>query len=236
VDEADPGDTIVLEWKSSGGTAAVLYSIPPSGQLPQSGWEVAPTGVYTVDISADERNQSRFSLYVSDEAGRWASTGVTVKLRCPAPWFFSPAPDVCASDPVFSSAAEQHFEHGAMIWIEEQDTIFVLYDNDYEIAPGHQWEQFIDTWDEDQPEHDPALTPPDGLYQPVRGFGLVWRQQPYVRDRLGWAVDKEIGFNTVEQWTTLYKYNSGYFRALDGNIWCLGPERSSWEKIMVSEQ
>jgi hypothetical protein len=35
------------------------------------------------------------------------------------------------------------------------------------------------------------------------------------------------------QHTTLYKYNSTYLRALDGNVWLLGPEMSSWEKIVV---
>lgn len=47
VEEADPGDTIVLAWESAGGTKAILYPIPPSGQLPQSGWEVDATGTYT---------------------------------------------------------------------------------------------------------------------------------------------------------------------------------------------
>ena len=172
---------------------------------------------------------SRFYLYVQDEAGNGTSANLTVKLRCPVPWFFSPAPDVCASDPILSNSAEQHFEHGTMIWIEERDTIFVLYDD----SSGNNWEQFIDQWEEGKPDHDQALTPPDELYQPVRGFGLVWREQPGVRDRLGWAVDQETGFSTTMQWTTLFKYNSIYLRALDGNVWYLGPWGDNWEKIVV---
>jgi hypothetical protein len=62
---------------------------------------------------------------------------------------------------------------------------------------------------------------------------LVWRQNPTVRERLGWAIDEETGFETIVQHTTLYKYNSTYLRALDGNVWHLGPEMSSWEKIAV---
>lgn len=233
VEEADPGDTIVLEWESSGATQAVLYAILPSGQLPASGWEVEPTGVYTYQIPIDARNQSEFFLYVYDAADRGAGANLVAKLRCPVPWFFAPAPDTCASEPIRSSAAEQHFEHGTMIWVGAQDAIYVLYDDD-QFSP--KWDMFTDTWDASKPDRDPALVPPPGRYQPVRGFGLVWREQPMVRERLGWAVDQETGFNTVVQSTTLFKYNSIYIRALDGKVWHLGPERSSWEKISVVER
>ncbi|UCC63552.1 MAG: hypothetical protein JSV36_00390, partial [Anaerolineae bacterium] len=239
VEEADPGDTITLEWSSSGATAATLYPILPSEQLPQSGWKVAPTGVYTYQISSDERNVSKFLLCVSDEAKRDACMNLAVRLRCPVPWFFSPAPEVCGSDPVLSHAAEQHFEGGVMIWVEntiwveEQKRIFVLYDDD---QPSPKWRTFTDEWDEDEPNGDPTIVPPDGLYQPVRGFGKVWREHAQVRDRLGWAVDQETGFNTVMQGTTRFKYNSVYLRALDGDVWHLGPEMSSWEKILVTGQ
>jgi len=181
---------------------------------------------------------SQFYLYVYDGAERGADAHLAVRLRCPAAWFFSPAPDVCASPPVGSNAAEQHFERGVMIWVEdtiwagEAASIFVLYDDDQH---SPKWERFTDEWDEGEPDHDPAIIPPAGLYQPVRGFGLVWREHPNVRDRLGWAVDEEMGFSTIMQITTLFKYNSTYLRALDGDVWHLGPELSSWEKISVME-
>ena len=70
----------------------------------------------------------------------------------------------------------------------------------------------------------------------MRGFGLVWRERPNVRDRLGWAVDQEAGFITIMQGTTRYKYSSTYLCAFDGNVWHLGPERSSWEKILQPVQ
>lgn len=217
---------------------AILWCYPASGQLPQYGWDVAPSGVYTYEISPDDRNSSQFFLYVYDDAERGDGANLSIRLRCPVPWFFSPAPDACASDPVHSNAAEQHFERGIMIWVEDtiwveqKSRIFVLYDDDQH---SPKWESFTDKWDEGEPDHDPALTPPAGLYQPVRGFGLVWRERPNVRDRLGWAVDRETDFSTIMQITTLFKYNSTYLRALDGNVWHLGPERGSWEKIAVVE-
>jgi hypothetical protein len=59
----------------------------------------------------------------------------------------------------------------------------------------------------------------------------VWREEPGVRDRLGWAVDTEAGFTTSVQRTSRPKYNDIYIRALDGRVWRLWPESSDWSKI-----
>jgi hypothetical protein len=240
VDEADPGDTVVLEWESANTTQATLYHLPPSGQLPQSGWDVEPTGSFVYTIDPGERNYSRFYLYVWDETERGIGATLTIELRCPDPWFFSPEPDVCPSVPIVSDAAEQHFEGGTMIWIKEKFTdwvekegwIIVLYDD---ARLTTQWQAYEDEWEEGEPDRDPTLVPPPRLYQPVRGFGLVWRQYPEVRSRLGWAIDEETGFSTTVQRTTRYKYNSIYLHALDGNVWHLEPELSGWEKIIVED-
>ena len=65
----------------------------------------------------------------------------------------------------------------------------------------------------------------------MRGFGQVWREQPGVRNRLGWATDLETGFPTSVQRTSRPKYNDIYIRALDGKVWRLLPEASGWEKL-----
>jgi hypothetical protein len=236
VPEADPGDTITLEWQSSGAISATLYHVPPSFQLPQYGWDVAPSGSYVYQISPDERNASHFALFVFSSEGAYASASAAVTLRCPVAWFFSPEPDICGSDTLITNAAEQHFEHGTMIWVEGTpehggSAVYVLYEDE----STTKWNRFADEWDESQPVSDPSLTPPSGFFQPVRGFGLVWREGTGVRDRLGWATDQEAAFVTTVQTTTLYKYNSTYIRALDSNVWHLGPERGSWDKIVVQQ-
>jgi len=55
-------------------------------------------------------------------------------------------------------------------------------------------ERFDDAFREGSPESDPRYAPPAGKQQPVRGFGLVWRANPGVREALGWALDKEQGY------------------------------------------
>ncbi len=227
VTEADPGDTITLEWQSSGGNQATLYHLLRSGQYGRF-WEVELTGSMEYSIPAESRNWEGFDLFVHDDAGRKARTGLMVTLRCPDTWFFSPAPDECPSSPaIFTDGAEQHFEHGVMLWNRAEDRIYVLFDDEAYL----DWKTFTDVWNEGDPESDPSIMPPAGLYQPVRGFGLVWREEAGVRDRLGWAVDTEAGYPTAIQRTSRFKYNVTYVKALDGGVWELGPEGSEWSHI-----
>ncbi len=104
--------------KLRGRRGAHLNRILPSGQLPQHGWEVDASGVYTVEIGPGERNSIGFFVYVFDDARRGVGANLSIKLGCPVPWLFAPAPDVCPTDPILSNSAEQHFEHGTMIWIK----------------------------------------------------------------------------------------------------------------------
>jgi hypothetical protein len=72
----------------------------------------------------------------------------------------------------------QPFEHGEMIWSDHvawypQPVICVLY-------ADSTYQRLDDTF-------DPASDPIDSNQIPPRGFGKVWRDQPGVRKRLGWA-------------------------------------------------
>jgi hypothetical protein len=169
--EVDPGETIVISWHTQNAAGVTLYLIPPSHHFPQSGWDLPPTGNYSITIDPTARNYSEFMLYAYNAAGQSNSQGLTVYLRCPDPWFFEPHPEICPTAPLYSAAAEQHFEHGVMLWIGKQDRIIVLYDDEH-FSP--KYSIFRDEWEEGQPERDPALIPPEGLQQPIRGFGLVW--------------------------------------------------------------
>jgi len=65
-----------------------------------------------------------------------------------------------------------------------------------------------------------AITAPEGLYQPIRGFGKVWRNQVQVRERLGWALELERGFEGVYQiaWEPAYESDGAYLRTADGRV------------------
>jgi hypothetical protein len=114
-----------------------------------------------------------------------------------------------------------------MLWNKAEDWIYVLFDDGLQPA----FRTFLDEWDEGQPESDPSIVPPAGLYQPVRGFGLVWREEPGVRDRLGWAVNEELGIRRPSSIPRGTSTTSPNIKALDGGVWELGPEGSEWQHI-----
>jgi hypothetical protein len=74
-----------------------------------------------------------------------------------------------------------------MIWVGQQDAIYAIYH-----SPGTpRWEVFRDDFVEGiSAEYDPALdaAASASTWQPRRGFGLVWRNNPQAQSRLGWAI------------------------------------------------
>lgn len=87
--------------------------------------------------------------------------------------------------------AEQPFQRGRMFWLEPTGQIWVMIENE----PGFgTWEVYEDLFEEGDLEFDPSVVAPEGLLQPIRGFGLIWRTGQNVREHLGWATDIEVGF------------------------------------------
>lgn len=146
---------------------------------------------------------------------------------CRIAYFFEPAPDSCpAAEPVPSAAAEQPFENGVMIWLAESDSIIVFF------ADG-RWQRFEDTWSEGQPESDPDLVPPVGRFQPIRGFGKLWREQPGLRESLGWALGVELGYDAVFQDRSAApdRPPQSYLLTYNGQVFALiqrAPDEGDW--------
>lgn len=96
--------------------------------------------------------------------------------------------------------AEQPFQNGRMYWLQPIDQIWIMV----ETGDGTGvWSVHQDTFEEGMEEFDPDITPPRGLLQPERGFGMLWRDTPDVREALGWALEPEIGY------VANYEYHPG---------------------------
>lgn len=122
----------------------------------------------------------------------------------PIPGSATPRPDVFPTDTVAEVAiAEQVFEHGRMFWIRHTRQIWVMVDDPDPAYPGGDWYCFNDTWQEGEPEIDPDLVPPEGMLQPRRGFGQLWRETPDLKDQMGWAITPEF------ELTSRYSYIAG---------------------------
>ena len=112
------------------------------------------------------------------------------KLGCPA-----------ASAAILWSAWEP-FEHGYMWWRSDLDWTYVLnWQNGTNPVTG-DWVTGGESWRWDQvsfPEGH-GLTPPPGLFEPIRGFGFVWYNKlGGPASDIGWATDAEKGFCALVQ-------------------------------------
>lgn len=103
------------------------------------------------------------------------------------------------------NGAYQLFEGGMMFWREDTATIYVLFAGEPSI-----WYAFADGWTTGMAPGGGA-GPTAGQFKPRNGFGKVWREQPDVQKRLGYALSAdEIGTALVIQpfehglmlWTT----------------------------------
>lgn len=82
-----------------------------------------------------------------------------------------------------------------MFWLQPAGEFWVMF-ADPEVEGHGRWAIYQDTFEEGvDPESDPSIVPPESdLYQPVRGFGKLWRENEEIRDALGWGVTPEFGY------------------------------------------
>ena len=210
------GETISLTWDAVGDEVTICPLIDATSVGCRCLFGLPPTGSAVIPCDDIIGAYTGFQLTVRSEGVRVAhySPVVVECPRCVPGWFFAEAPRICPGEPpLASSAAAQRFEHGLMIWIEALDTYYVLYDRFFtpagrpspsatlrslqivdgplDLAPGASPDSRVDE------------TPPDGRFEPISGFGLVWRGEVVgtegIRARLGLAEEQEHGFATVYQ-------------------------------------
>lgn len=130
-----------------------------------------------------------WEVYHNQRVGYAAESGEGEYWLEPIGFLSQPRPIPNASRSIDTiQYAYQPFENGFMFWIRSTNQIFVLVDGDI-------WRVFPDFFVEGEQETDPSYQPPRGLLQPRRGFGKVWRDNPTLRDQVGWATYREVGYD-----------------------------------------
>ena len=226
-EELEPGQAVVLFWSSKGANSAAIYHLDENGD-PDRTWQVEVEGSLTVTPPGVGRSE----IYVLA-----VTNGVTtverrlaIEISCPYTWFFEPPPEACPSaPPTFSLAVTQAFERGRMFWIELTDQIIVILADDLEEEPA--WFIFDDPYVEGGPEGEDRLEPPPGFVQPLRGFGTLWRNDPILRDRIGWAIGEESVYQITYQRDSFTESTAIYFTDPDGVIIVLEPNGEGWSTI-----
>ena len=103
-----------------------------------------------------------------------------------------------------STIAEESFQGGHTFWIQDTEQVFIVYDRSKETGEElfeGRWQPANPDWkwDGSNPEGI-GLSPPPGLVEPQRGFGWLWRTHlGGPEGPLGWALDKEYGFDNTGQ-------------------------------------
>jgi hypothetical protein len=138
----------------------------PGSTLPPAGGCPPPAGGFGL-------------IYMSDPA-------LQAALGCATSHHPDITPDAWSVQTAF-----QPYENGLMLWSArlgwyEQSVIYVLFNDG-------TYRRYNDTWQEGVDPESGGETPPDGLVEPARGFGKVWRSNPDVRGALGWALSPESG-------------------------------------------
>ncbi|MFV9503086.1 MAG: hypothetical protein AB4911_00830 [Oscillochloridaceae bacterium umkhey_bin13] len=154
-------------------------------------------GLLGNEVRATAATTSCAFTVLSELQGNYRAFGGRERLGCPQP----------GQDFSFIQGATARFERGQMYWINLRGgrsvVVVLFYD-----ANGQVSQQiFEDYWQPGDPETS-GLTPPRGLVEPRRGFGKIWREQPGVRERLGWALETEreetLSFQQFQHGDLLY--------------------------------
>ena len=235
--EISPDEPVTLTWAT---TSTVRASLRRTTALGAGSFEqeVPPSGNLVASSQGAGRHWHDYELTAYNSAGMTITRSLTVRFHCPDSLFFTTTLRLCPNGPAQSSwAAEQVFEGGRMLWLRDgslvgdnyggQPLIFVLY------TSGNSWELYVDTWNSTEPDSDPAIVPPEGLYQPIRGFGKVWRNNPKVQQQLHWALANEQGFETLYQRVAELDWDNQchYLRTADSQVISLCSRGGVWSFV-----
>jgi len=145
-----------------------------------------------------------------------AATPTSPPSLTPATVVSEPRPEIFPTDTVTQlQIVEQSFQNGRMFWVRHNRQIWVMIASSDDPNQG-DWYCYNDTFVEGQPEIDPDLEPPEeGLIQPRRGFGKLWRNTDMIREQIGWAITPEL------EVTSDYIYIPGGY--VEGDQYVPGP-------------
>ena len=219
-----PSDIVALEWSVMGVRNVQLKRVGGDSGEANMEWDLAAQGRIEQTFPPEVGGRPVVYVLTSTEAPEFSAEYV-VKLPCEHKWVIYGASGAgCPTKPIISRGAQQDFQNGFMLWIEDEDII--LYSNWEGTRHGFVRDTFEHGTD---PVQDASLVPPLGFYQPDYGLGKVWRDEPGVRNMLGWAVDQavdtEIRHQTAEVNDNGYKE---FVTLRDGGLIIIDDRVADW--------
>jgi hypothetical protein len=198
-EQASQGDTITATWSVSGDDVR-LCLMQPGVESEECVTDLPPEGSHAVTITDPVEGKLSVSLYVNASQPDAVAETRWVDFGCTYQWFTTPEVDLCpAMASIESPAAAQHFEGGWMLYLSDPGLYITLLTPGGAEAPYRLLADPLNILRDTSGE----VTPPEGLYAPESGFGLVWRgdvegSEGY-REALGWATAPEFGYTAAYQ-------------------------------------
>lgn len=219
------GAPVSLAWEVRGtGGVVIEQTVPGQGDTVTTVVNAqSPQGSATVYLPDYAAYSVQFTLRTINPP---ATKQVTVQVHCPYTFFFGEGDGCPSTQAKEVGASYQAFEDGYMIWRSDTNEIYVHYDDGtaaYFLESSYAWmsEPSLDT------------VPPLDRQAPVSGFGKVWANAPGVKDKLGWALDAELGYTTEVQSVaparTPRPEFATYFTLPDGKV--IGTGYGRWREI-----
>jgi hypothetical protein len=190
----NPGSAVTLSWEVQGtGGVTIEQSVPNVAAVSTVVNAQSPKGSAEVYLPDYVAYSAIFTLKTADGA---PAAQTEVQVHCPYTFFFGEA-DGCPTGAGFEvGASYQLFENGYMIWRSDTNEIYVHY-NDGTAA------YFVEQDYAGLSDAAVEEMPPLDREAPSSGFGKVWAHAPGVRQKLGWAVESEIGYTAQVQGVAL---------------------------------
>ncbi len=219
----EPGKPVTLFWSARNTNQAVIYRLDSEGRRAEV-FNVSADGNLPINTRISERGELRFVLAVGTNETYTEATHI-IPLQCPLTWFFSPAPEDCPTRaPQETTLFDQTFERGRMIYAQELNVVYVLFNDGQSPA----WLSFENRYNpEIHAERDPNA-PPDFI-QPLRELGYLWRTNDVVRTRLGLGLSEAITFDGFYQTSPASNQQQNvYLSGADGKVINAIAGGSSW--------
>lgn len=197
VDLKNDSKQLTFRWETVGGDDFIISLGTSVRHFPI--WQVEGSGEMTVEVFKTNRPNPQASLRVTNKDTQESIyQSVEVSWPCPETYFFEIAVENCPSGPPRTFATiYQEFEKGIMIAIPPADRVGPFI---YALtAEGRAYTQ-QDPWTVDQPEIEPSLQPPAGLFAPARGFGKIWQpSEQIIQAEFGWATAETASYSAIFQ-------------------------------------
>jgi hypothetical protein len=198
------GAAVTFTWEVTGTNRVGLELYHFQGVAAGPGfrsWDNLPlTGSLSVQLSDLDTGVYPVRLWADDPSAGGYAYG-SIAYACFDPFFVGhgspPAGSLCQGGAAVSThAIQQDFEHGRMIWLQSEESIYILFERDSGVVPA-EW-TIPDVKDGSQPATLQSFTPPTGKYQPQAQFGRIWERYDLLKT-LGWALTPEQRFTSVAQ-------------------------------------